>query len=94
VALGHANYLEALNIADIGILTEIASRYGFAPDEAQAIASDPVRHAEIAEASHWAARQGISGVPFFIFASSFALSGAQPQEVFEKAFETVITEAA
>jgi predicted DsbA family dithiol-disulfide isomerase len=34
-----------------------------------------------------AAQQGIQGVPFFVFDNKFALSGAQPQEVFERAFE-------
>lgn len=42
----------------------------------------------------WAAQQGIQGVPFFIFDGKFALSGAQPQEVFEMAFKKVLEEAA
>ena len=33
------------------------------------------------------AQQGIQGVPFFIFDNRFALSGAQPEEVFDMAFK-------
>lgn len=33
-------------------------------------------------------------MPFFIFDGKFALSGAQPQEVFAAAFKKVLDEAA
>ena len=33
-----------------------------------------------------ASQQGITGVPFFIFDNQFAVSGAQPPEVFARAF--------
>ena len=42
----------------------------------------------------WAAQQGIQGVPFFIFDGRFALSGAQPEEVFDLAFKKALEEAA
>ena len=35
---------------------------------------------------------GISGVPFYIFNKSIAVSGAQETEVFEKVFETCMIE--
>jgi predicted DsbA family dithiol-disulfide isomerase len=41
-----------------------------------------------------AAEQGIQGVPFFVFDNRFALSGAQPQEVFKLAFEKALEPAA
>ena len=50
------------------------------------------------ETSHqmavWAAQQGIQGVPFFVFDNRFAVSGAQPQDVFEMAFAKVLDESA
>ncbi len=94
VALGRANYLEAKNIADLGVLAEIASQHGFTEAEARAIAGDRTRCGEIVAQAQLAARQGIAGVPFFIFAGKFALSGAQPQEVFAEAFSRTLGEAA
>ena len=94
VALGRANYLEARNIADPDVLVDIATRFGFAPDEALAIAGNRDIHEQIGAAAAEASRQGIEGVPFFIFAGKYAFSGAQPQEVFDKALETALSEAA
>ena len=94
VALGRENYLEARNIADIDVLADIASRHGFITDEARAIAGDRTRYADIVAMAQDAARQGITGVPFFIFAGKYALSGAQPQEVFAEAFALALGEAA
>ena len=39
-----------------------------------------------------AAQQGINGVPFFVFGEKYALSGAQPPEVFERALAQTISE--
>ena len=39
-----------------------------------------------------AAGQGISGVPFFVFGEKYAMSGAQPQEVFGMALEKTLSE--
>ena len=36
--------------------------------------------------------RGISGVPFFIINNTYAVSGAQESEVFEKIFETCLLE--
>ena len=46
---------------------------------------DPRELEQSHELAIWAAQQGIQGVPFFVFDNKFALSGAQPQEVFETA---------
>ena len=94
VALGQANYLEARNIADPEVLVDIAGRFGFAPEEALAIVDSRDIHEQIGVAAAEASRQGIEGVPFFIFGSKFAFSGAQPQEVFDKALDAALSEAA
>ncbi len=94
VALGRANYLEARNIADLDVLADIGSRHGFTETEARAIAGDRARYDTIVAMAQDAARHGISGVPFFIFAGKYALSGAQPQEVFAEAFALALGEAA
>jgi predicted DsbA family dithiol-disulfide isomerase len=55
---------------------------------------DPRELEETHQLAVWAAQQGIQGVPFFIFDGKFALSGAQPQEVFAAAFRKVLEQAA
>ena len=41
----------------------------------------------VREESEAASRMGISGVPCFIFEGKYAISGAQPPDVFERVFE-------
>lgn len=94
VALGRANYLDAKNIADLDVLADIASGHGFTTAEAHAIAGDRDRYGGIAAHTQEAARQGITGVPFFIFAGRYALSGAQPQQVFAETLSLALDEAA
>ena len=47
--------------------------------------SEGVDH--VREESEAASRMGISGVPCFIFEGKYAISGAQPPDVFERVFE-------
>jgi len=93
-ALGHVYYLEGRNIADPEVLAEVASGFGFSREEAIGIATDPARRRDIEALAASAAAQGIGGVPFFILQRKYALSGAQPEAVFDQALRTVIAEAA
>jgi len=86
-AIGDAYYLEARNIADPDVLAEIAVNHGFTDEEARAVALDKNFWTEVEKAAAQASQQGIQGVPFFIFQQKFALSGAQPEEVFTGAID-------
>ncbi len=94
LAMSDAYYLDALNIADPEVLAGIGEKYGFSHDEALAIVTDTEFQAEITAAAQAAAQQGIQGVPFFVFSQKYALSGAQPAEVFAEALQTVLREQA
>lgn len=84
-ALFEANFLEGRDIGSLDVLAEIAQKHGFERDEAMRILEDDAELDRIrTEASEMAA-EGIGGVPFFVFAGKFAVSGAQPAAVFEKA---------
>ncbi len=98
LALGHAifdaYFLEGRDIGDAEVLADIASAHGFDRADALRIARD---ESELEKAKHEARemsgggesalmRQGIRGVPFFVFNDRVAISGAQPLEVFERAF--------
>lgn len=79
-------FLEGRDLGDIATLAELGRRAGLAgdldtwlagPEEAEAVRAD----------LQTAGRFGIGGVPFFIFNRRYALSGAQPPEVFHQAMQ-------
>jgi predicted DsbA family dithiol-disulfide isomerase len=72
-------------INEDAVLVEIATRHGFAAGEAMQAIHDPDELGTTQDLAMSAAQQGIQGVPFFIFDNRFAVSGCQPQEVFERA---------
>ena len=83
-------FIEHRLVNEPDVLAHIATGYGFTREEALADVSDP-REIEIShQMAVWAAQQGIQGVPFFVFDNTFALSGAQPAEVFDMAFAKVL----
>jgi predicted DsbA family dithiol-disulfide isomerase len=93
-AIAAAYFLDHQQVNDDEVLAGIAAGHGFTREEALGDMRDP-RELEVShELAVWAAQQGIQGVPFFVFDGKFALSGAQPQDVFEMAFAKVMEEAA
>ena len=93
-AIAAAYFLEHRQVNDDNVLAEIAAGYGFTREEALSDMRDPRELEQSHQLAIWAAQQGIQGVPFFIFDGKFALSGAQPPEVFEAAFKKVLDGAA
>lgn len=93
-AIAAAYFLEHRQVNEDAVLADIATQFGFTREEALAAIEDPaelgVSHRQAVEA----AVQGIQGVPFFIFDNKYAMSGAQPEEVFEMALKRVVEEAA
>lgn len=89
-ALFAAYFLDGRDIGDADTLAAIAEAHGFTRDEALAVMRDPGALDETRAEARAAAAQGISGVPFFVFADKFALSGAQPVEVFLQAIDRAV----
>lgn len=89
-AIAEAYFLELKQINDDAVLAEIAARHGFERDEALRLLNDAEELAITEQLAQSAARQGISGVPFFIFDNTLAISGAQPEGVFKQAFDQVL----
>ena len=94
LALSHACYIDALNISDPEVLADIGVAHGLERDEVKALVQNQALQAQIEQAAVSAGQQGIQGVPFFVFANKYALSGAQPDEVFAEVFDKVLEEAA
>jgi len=84
-ALFEANFLEGRDIGAIDVLADIAQKHGFDRDEAIRIIEDESELDQARKEARESAGAGIGGVPFFVFAGRFAVSGAQPVAVFEKA---------
>ncbi len=93
-AIAAAYFLDHKQVNDDEVLAEIATGYGFTREEALSKMRDAGELAISHELATAAAQQGIQGVPFFIFDNKFALSGAQPQEVFGMALAKALEEAA
>ncbi|HZY67027.1 MAG TPA: DsbA family oxidoreductase [Devosia sp.] len=93
-AIAEAYFLEHRQVNDDSVLAEIAGEHGFTREEALRDMADPRELEQSHQLAIWAAQQGIQGVPFFIFDGKFALSGAQPDEVFTAAFAKVMEEPA
>lgn len=91
-AIADAYFLEHRQINDDNVLADIAVEFGFDRGDALDAMNDAAELATTEQLAASAAQQGIRGVPFFVFGEKYALSGAQPAEVFEKALEQTIAE--
>ncbi|MGJ8527978.1 DsbA family oxidoreductase [Maritalea sp.] len=94
MAMSKACYVEGLNISDPDVLVDIGTANGFTKEEVLALVTREDLQLEVEKAAADASAQGIQGVPFFIMGNKYGLSGAQPDEVFKEAIETVLKEAA
>jgi predicted DsbA family dithiol-disulfide isomerase len=88
-ALFHAYFTEGRDIGDGQTLVEVATEAGLARDAVRqflmsGLGVDEVRAEE--EAGH---RMGIRGVPYFVLNGTYAISGAQPPDIFVSALQKV-----
>lgn len=90
--LAEAYFIEARNTADPEVLVEVAGRHGFSAKETRELLVDKEAAALTHAQASAVAAQGIGGVPFFIFDNRLALSGCQPEEVFDRALAAALSE--
>ncbi len=87
-------FIDAIDIGDREMLANAAQEAGMDRDSVMA-KLDSDSDIELVRADEQHARSlGVSGVPFFVFENKYALSGAQPPEVFLEVFATLEKEAA
>lgn len=82
-----AYFMEGKNIADMDVLVELGEEVGIAGDRVRECLekgefTDRIRQ-DILEAQ----QIGVRGVPFFVFDNQYAISGAQPVELFVQTME-------
>ncbi|MFP3831363.1 DsbA family protein [Chryseobacterium sp. SIMBA_028] len=91
-ALFIAHFIDGQNVGDTEVLVSLAEKLGIDKDEArQAVTSDQLDY-EVNQDILEARNNGVSGVPFFVLNGKYAVSGAQPVEVFENALQQTYKE--
>jgi predicted DsbA family dithiol-disulfide isomerase len=87
-----AYFTESKHIGDHETLTELAAEVGLNREEVEKmLASDEMADAVRAD-EETGQQYGITGVPFFLINKKYALTGAQPTEVFVNALKKIIAE--
>ncbi|WP_126428390.1 DsbA family oxidoreductase [Brevibacillus marinus] len=82
-----AYFTDSRHIGDQATLAELAAEVGLEQTAAaQVLAGDQFAQ-EVRRDEEEAARLGIHGVPFFLFNRTYAITGAQPSELFREALE-------
>ena len=94
VALFEAHFTDGRNIGDPATLVELAVGAGLDADAARVALDSPELDAQVTEDIEAAAQLGIRGVPFFVLAEKYGVSGAQPAEVFDDVLRQVWEESA
>lgn len=84
-----AYYTEGLNVGDIDTLVTLGEEVGLTGNEIRTMLESDALVEEVRKDQYEAQQVGARGVPFFVFNDKYALSGAQPPEVFTQVLEKV-----
>lgn len=82
-----AQFTEGAVVDDAAVLASLAAEVGLDAEAVRAMLATDEYDAAVQADIDEAAALGASGVPFFVFDRAFAVSGAQPTEVFETALQ-------
>jgi predicted DsbA family dithiol-disulfide isomerase len=85
---------EAADLSDPEVLLGLAGDAGLAPDAVTGLLAGDDFAARVREDEALAQRLGIRGVPAFVLAGKYLVSGAQPTDVFAAALDKAWAEAA
>ncbi len=84
-----AHFADGESVWDEATLVRLATEAGLDAEPARAALDDETLDEQVQADIDTAASLGISGVPFFVVADKYGISGAQPAEVFESALSQV-----
>lgn len=82
-----AHFTDGIDLSKQENLIAIASDAGVDPQQVENLLNSDEGAAEVEGMERQLQQLGITGVPFYIIDNKYGLSGAQPSEVFVKAFE-------
>jgi predicted DsbA family dithiol-disulfide isomerase len=82
-----AYWAEATNVGDPDELRRLAAEIGLDAGDVERVIADPSAYADVVEGStQQAVSMGINGIPAFLLDRRLLVLGAQPLEVFRRAF--------
>jgi predicted DsbA family dithiol-disulfide isomerase len=84
-----AYYTEGKNIGDAETLIQLGEEVGLNAEEIRTTLQSDVYKKEVLLDQYEAQQVGASGVPFFVFNDKYAVSGAQPTDVFSQVLNKV-----
>ena len=90
--LFHAYYTEGQDVSNIDTLTGLAIELGMEGEEVKAVLLSDAFTKEVELDQYYAQQVGARGVPFFVFNNKYAISGAQPVDVFKEVLDKLWTE--
>lgn len=85
-------FTEGKNIDDIEVLKDIAERVGADANAYEKAVAEGSLDDEVKMDIHEARQIGVQGVPFFVYDRKYAVSGAQPLELFEQTLQKAVEE--
>ncbi|EGG37327.1 DsbA family oxidoreductase [Paenibacillus sp. HGF5] len=91
--LFRAYFTDAENLEDKNLLADLAAEVGLEREQATAVLESDAFQSEVRADEAAATNLGIRGVPFFVLGGKYAVSGAQPLEVFTDALDKAYREA-
>lgn len=90
--LFEAYFEEARDIGNAGVLNEIGEEAGLDGAAIRAALTEPESEQAVMQLVSDGYRMGIQGVPFFILAQKYGVSGAQPPEMWRDALPRIASE--
>ncbi|WP_040679739.1 DsbA family oxidoreductase [Niabella aurantiaca] len=87
-----AYFTEGCDIADRNTLIELGKDIGLSAEEVQEALSNEIYAEKVNRDMNEAQQIGVRGVPFFVLDRKYAVSGAQPPEVFTQTLDKVFAE--
>lgn len=93
-ALFRAYFTDGRNVSDHDVLVDCAEEVDLDPEAAQSMLDGNAYAETVRESQQQAQRQGITGVPCYVFNDRQALTGAQPVDAFLEVFDAVQAESA
>lgn len=87
-----AYFTESKHIGDHATLAELAADVGLDKEEAYKMLTSDAFAEAVRKDERTAAEYGVTGVPFYLVNQKYALTGAQPTEVFVEALKQIIEE--
>jgi predicted DsbA family dithiol-disulfide isomerase len=91
-ALMKAYFVDKIDLTIEKEVVDLMSQFDWTEEKTLNILRSDEGSDEVKEEMHYFRQQGVSGVPFFIFDKKYAVSGAQPSDVFVEIFQQLAQE--